>query len=150
MALARFIVCEKSGRWAVALRRALAPHGVRVYQTRSLAECRRELELSPASVAALELTGANAAQLGEWIERVSREFPGARLVVLGSEDARPWEAWMREAGAIAAAFSSRRLGPIARQTRRHLAAAPQEELSFRDEVRRRLPWRAAVRAEQPG
>jgi hypothetical protein len=144
MALARLIVCEKTGRWAVALRRELAPHGVRAYETRSLAECRRELEQHPASLVALELTGGNAAQLGEWIERISREFPGARLVVLGSGEARVFETWVREAGAVGAAFSSRRLGAIARLARRHLAMAPQEELGFRGQVQRRLPWRTAV------
>jgi hypothetical protein len=140
MALARIVVCEKTGRWAVALRRELAAPPVRVYETRSLAECRSELEQSPASFMALEVSDANAVQLGEWIERANREFPLARFVVLGSREARPWEWQMREAGAIAAAFSSRQLGPIARLARRRLASVPEEELSFRDQVERRLPW----------
>jgi hypothetical protein len=146
MALARLVVCEKSGRWAVALRRELASRPLRVYESRSLADCRRELEVSPASVVALEVSTANAAALGEWIERASREFPQARFVVIGARDAVEWEWWMREAGAIAAEFSPRRLGPIVRLARRHLAAAPEEVLTFGEAVRRRMPWRSADRA----
>jgi hypothetical protein len=145
MAMARLVVCEKTSRWAVALRRELASQSVRVYESRSLTDCRRELEQSPASVIALEITPGNAASAGEWIERVSREFPKARFLVLGASEVRLWEWWMREAGAIAAAFSPRELAPIVKMARRHLAAAPEEELSFREQVRRRMPWPAADR-----
>jgi hypothetical protein len=140
MALARFVVCEKSGRWAVALRRELAGRSVRVYESRSLPECRRELEESPASLVALEVSAANTVLLSDWIDRASREFPGARFVVVGDRDAEAWEWRLREAGAIAAAFSPRRLAPIVRLVRRHLAAVPSEELSFEDAVQRRMPW----------
>ncbi len=52
---ARLIVCERTGRWAVALRRELAGSGVRVWETRTLADCRGELSKSAASFAVVEL-----------------------------------------------------------------------------------------------
>ena len=50
-------MCERTGRWAVALRRELAATGVRVWETRTLAGCREELEQSPASFVTLEVGG---------------------------------------------------------------------------------------------
>ena len=74
-AAARLIVCEHSGRWAVALRRELAEAGVRVWETRTLADCRKELAASPASFVVLELSGEPSAVL-RFMARQPREFPG--------------------------------------------------------------------------
>ena len=54
---ARLLVCERTGCWAVALRRELAEAGVRVWETRTLADCFEELAESPASFVVLELGG---------------------------------------------------------------------------------------------
>jgi hypothetical protein len=143
MATARLLVCEKTGRWAAALRREVAGSALRVVESRSLAECRREVERSPASFVLVELTGANVVKIVEWIESVLREFPELRIAVLGHREAREHEAQVREAGAIYVAFSPRRLGPVVRMARRRLALAPQEELTFREKLWKRLPWKAA-------
>ena len=45
---ARLIVCERTGRWAVALRAELAGAGVRVWETRLLDDCWNEMAKSPA------------------------------------------------------------------------------------------------------
>jgi hypothetical protein len=142
MATARFLVCEKTGRWAAALRRELAGAEMRVLERRSLAECRRELERSPASFVAVELTSANVAKVAEWIESVCREFPQARIAVLGRREVREYEGAVREAGAIHVTFSPRRVGAVVRLARRRLASAPPEELNFRDRLWKRLPWKA--------
>lgn len=60
---ARLIVCERTGRWAVALRRELAGSGVRVHESRSIAECWQGLAESPAGFAVVELTGGNLASV---------------------------------------------------------------------------------------
>ena len=137
---ARFLVCEKTGRWAVALRRESAGRQVRVYETRSLADCRRELESSPASFVAAELTVAGAEKLIAWIDGVSRELPQVRVAVLADREAASWDWPSREAGAIGFTCSPRRLAPILRMARRHLAAAPEAELTFREQVEQRMPW----------
>lgn len=142
MSLARFLVCEKTGRWAVALRRERTGSLLRVYETRGFVECRRELERSPASFVAMELTVGNAARLADWIERVSRELPESRIAVLGQRDAALYEGLVREAGAICVTFSPRQLGAVVRMAEQCLAAAPEVEQTFREQVRKRLPWKA--------
>ena len=78
---ARLIVCERTGRWAVALRRELADAGVRVWETRTLADCWSELAESPASFVVLELRG-DVAGLLALLARQPREFPLARVAVV--------------------------------------------------------------------
>ncbi len=141
MATTRLLVCEQTGRWAVALRRTLAARPVRIYEIRSLADCRREIAINPASFALVEATPANVAKVVEWIEQIGREFPETRMAVVGSREAQPYEWAMREAGAIATVFSPRRLGPLVRMAWRHLAHAPEEETGFREQVAKRLPWK---------
>jgi hypothetical protein len=51
----RLVVCERSGRWAMALRRELAGAGLRVWETRNMADCGALLGESPASFVVLEL-----------------------------------------------------------------------------------------------
>ena len=47
-AAARLIVCERTGLWAAALRRALGPAEVRVQDTRTVPQAFRELRAAPA------------------------------------------------------------------------------------------------------
>ena len=65
----------------MALRRELAEAGVRVWETRTLADCWSELAESPASFVVLELGGNVAGLLGR-MARLPREFPAARLAVV--------------------------------------------------------------------
>ena len=78
---AKLIVCERTGRWAVALRRELAEAGVRVWETRTLADCRDELVENPASFA-VDRTRAErrraAPSLGKATAAVSRGAAGGR------------------------------------------------------------------------
>ncbi len=84
-AAARLIVCERTGRWAVALRRELAATGVRVWETRTLAGCREELEQSPASFVALEVAGDLTGLLRFMVQQ-SRDFSAARLAAVADVD----------------------------------------------------------------
>lgn len=142
MATSRFLICEKTGQWAVALRRELASRPLRLHETRSFAECRVEVERSPFSFVAVELTADNVVRLVEWVARVTREFPEVRIVAVGRSDLKEHQWAVREAGAVHFADSPRRLAPVVRLARRRLASAPEEELTLREQVRRRLPWRA--------
>ena len=65
-AAARLLVCERTGRWAVALRRELAEVGVRVWESRTLDFCWNELAASPASFLVLEL-GGDITRLLPWL-----------------------------------------------------------------------------------
>lgn len=139
MPYARLIVCEKTGRWAVALRRALGGRP-RVYETRSLAECWDELAASPASWLALEASEANLDKLWGRLATLGHRFPLACAMVCGQRAIAPYEWLLREAGAVHAVFSPRELGGAARLAVRHLAQAPEPTQSPRERIWSRLPW----------
>jgi len=140
MQSARIIVCEKTGSWATALRRALSSTRHRVHETRSLAECWRELEQSRASLIAVELTMENCETLLERLLNLTRRFPSARAIAFGSRTLRPLEYLVREAGAMDVLLSPRRMADAARLIERHMAQATGDQLPFRQSIWNRLPW----------
>ncbi|MBC8868552.1 MAG: hypothetical protein H8E44_04005 [Planctomycetes bacterium] len=140
MQSARILVCEKTGSWAAALRRVLSSTQHRVRETRSLAECWRELEQGPASLVALELTRENGEALVRRLLDLSRCFPRARAIVLGRRVLEPFEGLVREAGAAHVLLSPRGVSGAARLIERHMAQAPREQLTFRQSIWSRLPW----------
>jgi hypothetical protein len=136
---ARLIVCERTGRWAVALRRELAGAGVRVWETRTLADCRNELVESPASFVVVEL-GRNVAGLLGLLARQPRQFPAARMAVVADRPLADYEWLMREAGAIHFLSSPRRVGRLARLACRHLAQVPPLPQTLTERIWSSLPW----------
>jgi hypothetical protein len=138
-AAAKLIVCERSGRWAVALRRELADAGVRVWETRTLADCRDELVANPASFALVEL-GPSAGGLLRFLAAQPRQFPAARLAVVASRSQAGYEWLMREAGAVHFLSSPRQVAVLARLACRHLAEVPPPQQSLADRIWAGLPW----------
>lgn len=136
---ARLIVCERTGRWAMAIRRELAGAGVRVWETRSLADCWNELAESPASFVVLEL-GSRPVALLRHLARQPREFPLARLAVVADRGLADHEWLMREAGAVCFLSSPRRVGPLAQLACRHLAQVPPPQQSLTERIWTSLPW----------
>lgn len=139
MPLARLICCEKTGRWAVGVRRELGGRP-RVYETRSLADCSAEVVVSPASWLVLEATATNVDNLAAFLAELRWRFPLARAMVCGERAVSSYEWLLREAGAVQAVFSPRELAPAARMAMRHLAAAPEPALSLRERQWAKLPW----------
>jgi hypothetical protein len=140
MAVARFLICERSGRWAVALRGVGQPGDPRVWETRSPEDCWRELEASPHSIVAVEATIANVESLVRWMKRVESGFPRAHVIVLAQRGLESGQWLLREAGARHVVFSPRDLRGVARMVRRHLAAMPADDDSTRQRIWRQLPW----------
>jgi hypothetical protein len=140
MHIARIIVSEKTGDWTAVLRRAMSSTGYRVHETRSVAECWRELDQSPASLVALELTPDNCGSVVDRLFELSARFPLARAIILGPRGMEPYEWVLREAGAAHVIFSPRHACSAARLIERHLAQAPQHQPTFHDSIRARLPW----------
>lgn len=136
---AKLIVCERTGRWAVALRRELADVGIRVWETRTLADCRDELLNSPASFAVVEL-GANTGRLLHFLARQSHQFPAARLAVVADRSQADHEWLMREVGAVHFLCSPRQVALLARLACRHLAQVPPPQQNFADRIWASLPW----------
>ncbi len=136
---AKLIVCERRGRWAVALRRELAEAGVRVWETRTLADCRDELVANPASFAVIEL-GANVGGLLRLLARQPRQFPRARLAVVADRARADYQWLMREAGAVHFLCSPREVAVLARLACRHLAEAPPPQQTLAERIWAGLPW----------
>ena len=111
-----------------------------MHESRTLEDCWRLLDESPASLLILELTKANAGALLERLVDLTDHRPSARAVICGERHLRQYEWIFREAGAVEALFSPRRIDRAASLVERHLSLAPQEELTFRESVWRRLPW----------
>ncbi len=137
---ARLIVCERTGRWAVALRRELAGSGVRVWETRTLADCRDELIASPASFVVVELGRGNVERLLRLLARQPRRFPAARIAVVADRSSADHEWLMREAGAVHFLSSPRQAGLLARLACRHLAQAPAPSQGMAERIWASLPW----------
>lgn len=138
----RLIVCEKTNRWATALRTALGRSPLQVAESRSLAGCESALAEAPESLVAVEVTPANLDQAVDFVVHTGRRFPRALVVALLAEEAESAERLMQEAGAVDVIGSVLDVPRIARLARRHYAAAPPPELDFHELVRQRMPWSA--------
>lgn len=134
------IVCERSGRWAVALRRELGEVECRLEETRVLADCWDRLAEHPASIVVLELSAGNAAALVDGLGRCERQFPGARVAVVAVGELQPYEWLVREAGAVHFVTSPRQLGPLAAVARRHWSQTPEPRRSLAERIWAGLPW----------
>ena len=137
---ARVVVCEREGRWAVALGRELSRSKGSICQTRSVDECWEALGRWPASFVVVELTRTNARALLERMAWLERDFPLARVAVVADRALGFCERLMREAGAVHFTVSPRQLGPLGRVALRHLEAAPRPQLSLTERIWASLPW----------
>ena len=140
MGSARWIACERSGRWAIAVRREPASQGVRIYETRSLDECWEMFAEHPASFVVAELTPAGAGSLLERLASLGHDFPSVRLAIVAGRSLSAWEELMRKAGAVWFCTSTRELGPLAAIARRHLDAAQAPQRTLVERIWAGLPW----------
>ena len=141
MPTASLILCEKSGRWALALRSALRG-SVRLVETRAWTQCHEALRAAPTSLAALAITEKNLSQALDLSARTRQEFPAARLIALlepGLESAEPL---LREAGFADVFHSPQQASAIARLAQRHTAQSPAEDRPLHELLAARLPWQA--------
>lgn len=129
------IVCEKLGAWAVALR----GKGLKIRETRSLAECKDELRTGKVAFACLELTPTNTDPLLAFLVDVAFCFPRTRVAVMSQPPLRPLEGLLREAGAIHVTHSPRHLAVLLRLAQRHLQRA-EPNGTLREQIWQRLPW----------
>ena len=139
-AAARLIVCEQTGKWAVALRRSSLIGSIRVYETRSTEECQQELQASPASLVAVEATDANLNRLAAWLCEIATQFPRCRVVVLASRGLESSQWLWREAGAVHVEYSPRQMSGVARIALRQLKDVANDGHSIRQRVWDRMPW----------
>jgi hypothetical protein len=137
----RFIICEKSGKWVMALRWSAAQLPMRLYETRTLWDCRHELLQFPASFLVLEATTANLDGVVQLLTEVRQMHTRARAIVVTDRELECWEDLLREAGALHVAYSPRRFDAITRMAISHLPAIVLPDVSLLDEFRSRMPWK---------
>ncbi len=138
---ARLIVCEGSGRWAVAMRRESGELGLPICETRNFDECWRMLDEAPASFVIIEVSAADLAESLRRIGRLAREFPLARAAGVADRSLGELEWPLREAGAVHFVCSPRQLGPLVPLVRRHIQRAPDPPSTVVQRIRAGLPWK---------
>jgi hypothetical protein len=141
MPTASLILCEKSGRWALALRSALRG-SVRLVETRALLQCYEALGAAPTSLVALAITDKNLSQALDLSARMNQHFPAARLLALLETELESAEPLLREAGFGDVFHSPQQAPAIALLALRHIALSPAEDRPLRELVAARLPWQA--------
>ena len=139
--MARLIVRERTGRWAIALSRELRGCGTRAYQTRSLAECWDMLAEYRASFLVVEVTRSNLDELLSRLSEIERRFPAARVGVVGDRVMAECEFLLREAGTIHFTTSPRLLQGLAIAAQNHLNHLPKPELRLVETIWDTLPWK---------
>lgn len=138
--VARLIVCERSGRWAAALRREMGGAGTLIQEARSLRGAWDLLDGSPASFVLVELTRPGVADLLRRMARLQRDYPLARVAIVADRRLGSFEWLMREAGAVHFTCSPRQLGPVFWLACRHLAQSPPPRRSAAERILASLPW----------
>lgn len=139
MSSGRCLVFERTGAWAMALRRELADTGTRLVETRTWDQFIAELAAAPASVACLESVGLRP---DEWVRRLARlhdDFPFSRVVMFAEGGACEDELVWRDLGVVEVVRSRRDLAATCLIVRRHVRSAAADE-SMRARLFRRLPW----------
>jgi hypothetical protein len=133
------LVCEKTGRWAIALRRALAMPS-RLCETRSWAACWREVSARSDAIVAVEVLPGNVEAACQRLVDLTQRFPQVRVIVMADRSLRSAEWLFREAGAVHVLFAPdqwHRLRPMFRRFIDHLPPSPTP---FREQVWASLPW----------
>jgi hypothetical protein len=144
--MSRLIVCERGDRWGRALDALLAADGVRRIAVRSLVLAEEELHRAPQALVVVEVEAGRLLKVVAWLDRLRREFPEARVAIVGERDLAQDLPLLCEAGAVCCLWGTRRLELLADLARRRLAGLPRSPLSLTEAILARLPWGDAVGA----
>jgi hypothetical protein len=162
-----WIICERTGRWAAAIRvwaarrEATAGREPRIYETRSLEELAGQLAARSASFVFMEVHSSNLSDVLSWLAEKSRQFPRAHFAaLLDRTAARPenlrWSPHtnevpdaLLEAGAAEIVDSPRRLQQVFAVAEKHAAivrsslSTSAHEQSIADWAWSQIPWQRA-------
>ena len=142
MSAASLIVCEKTPRFAPALRAALGSSPISMIELRGLGQCEASVAEAPASLLAAEITVTNLTAVIDFMDRIGRRFSQSRWTALITLDLGPVEPLLREAGAIDVLTTTLEAPRLARLARRHVALAPVQAFDLHELIGRRMPWPA--------
>jgi hypothetical protein len=133
------IVCEKTGRWAAALRRALG-FSSGLCETRSWAACLREVRARPAALVALEVLPENAEAACQRLVELTWQSPHVSAIVMADRSLSQSEWLLREAGAVHVLFSPDEWSRLRLLFRKFTDQLPASRTTFREHVWSSLPW----------
>jgi hypothetical protein len=136
----KLLLCERTGDWAVALRRELTAAGPRLWESRHLADAWSDLAQTPNAFLVVELTARNAEDLLRRMAWLGGDYPAARIAVVAQRPLADYEWLCREAGAVHFTSSPRHLAPLAELAVRHLARLPLPPQPLTDRIWAGLPW----------
>jgi hypothetical protein len=140
MQTVRVIVCERTGKWASALRVLVPLPRTAICETRGLAECRVRLRESPASLIVVESTPENWLDVCRWLPLQTGQFANMRAVIVAEPVLRGAECLLRTAGAHHLVDSLAGLGGLSRWIVRHIDQTPRSKQSVRQWTWSRMPW----------
>ena len=163
-----WILCERSRRWASALRLALSRGDSRFpprrfNESRTLAQALLQLAAWPQSLVLIEVNSANLADVLDWLAATTPQFSAARFAALldseffaapaagsaaGASGGGEVRDILAEAGMSAAAISPRRLRDVLALAEKHALrvaqpATPLADQSFEAWAWSLLPWQDA-------
>ncbi len=119
------IVCERTLKWAAALRRHL-PANARLRETRALGECAVELDAAPESFLVLELSESNLPRVLAFLAELARRWPRAAALVVAEPSLAEHQWLVREAGAVHFDVSPRAAAVWAELATSHFQQSPEQ------------------------
>jgi len=137
---ARLLVVERTGAWAVAIRRELGSDTVPSEEWRCLEDGWAALGRAPASFLVLEVSRANAAAMLERLSWLARDFPLAKAALVADRSLDDTLPWLRVSGVVALITSPRRLIGLARTVRRHMTRIRPRPVPVSERIWAGLPW----------
>jgi hypothetical protein len=145
---AALIVCERTHRWAIAFRAALASldgagKPPEIVEVRSLTQAQEARQSLARAAIAVEITAASLTSAVDWIAQVGREKHAVCIALLEPELAAA-ESLVREAGAVATLTTALDVPAASRMILKHLDQAPPAPATdLRAHIAARMPWSAA-------
>jgi hypothetical protein len=158
-----WIICERTGRWAAALRAALRRYPIqrfgnpRLHEVRRLDQVLPFLEVRQESIAMLEVRRTDLAAAFSWLSTTNFNFPTIPCIALVDNDGfddslrDDLSAALWAAGAVEICHSPRQLHRVLAIGRRQAdsrlrkSTSPEADQSIADWAWALLPWQAAER-----
>ncbi len=143
----RLILCEQSGIWAAAMRRAY-PQVSRYWRRFPTWWASWEaFRQRPQSFLVVELTSENLSEILNALRWMECFAPGGRLAVLADRRWAGLEWMLREAGIVHWTTSLRAVGPLVEMALGHLKRSARPAATLRERIWRRLPWAKAAQKD---
>lgn len=138
--VATVILCRQNVVWSVGLRRELAQTSCDLVELTGVALAWERLAELPTALLVVECTRGNLVTLLDHLRWTQRDFPLARVAVVGSRTVRKYRWTLLEFGALITIDSPRKLWQLTDALERHFEQLPSSIRPMREQIWARLPW----------